>query len=230
MAKHTFVCRSCGVALSAAQEAVGKLVRCPSCNGKIRVPSLAEEAAYQEEQQRREEAEAEAARQQDEATRARKKTEAEEARHQKEAEEEYETAEQKKTRQEYARVRQAAGAGYQRPTSPMERAQELARHAAAGYQYPASPMAATTFLNVMAVVLIVAGAIALIAGLVACANTDNDVLKFVCIVGGVGACLQMLWAAALTYAFASLAQNVFGMHKKLEAVATAKPPKDSQPT
>ena len=196
MAKHTFLCRSCGATLAAPEELIGKVVTCSSCGASVTVPTPRQEAAYKEGLALRKEAEAEAARQEKEAERARKKTEAEEARRREEEKEE-----RRKAEAEEARRRKEA---------------ERERREA---ETPANPRDATSFLNCMAVVLMLGGAIAVIAGFVV---AENDSLpgfeRTVARVTGVVIFVQAFWAAAVMVAFASMARNIFGIHKKLESV------------
>ena len=84
--------------------------------------------------------------------------------------------------------------------------------AVAALERPAVPLKSISFLRAVAALLIVGGAVNIVAGIVVTANTSLAYPVF----AGLGVALSSFWMAALTYAAISVVRNIYGIHKKID--------------
>lgn len=195
MAKHKFPCRSCGVSLTVAETAIGGTVTCPSCGEHTIVPTRGEEETRKEELRLRDEQAKEA------------KARASQER------------KQEKQREHDEKQRRMEGA--QRDVREEARKMFdsfLGQGAGPEFSDPAPPKASVSFLNSIAAILFFSGAVALVIGLFIAFDREAPMMAFI----GGGIAIQCFWMASLSAIAASLAQNVFGIHEKLEKMQAAR--------
>ena len=194
MTKIKFLCRSCNTELQTKEDTVHKNVRCPHCGGRTVVPTRSEEALYRDRLKARKEEE-----------KNRRRAEKEEEKKDRQT---VETIGYLKSHREEEKKRQTEEGekGNHRRVEDIMFSQSVA------------PVTSVRFLNVMGGILIIIGALVLIAGIVTASDNwekeETRIIPFACL--GIG--IQLFWIAALTFVVTSVAQNIFGIHKKLESI------------